>query len=294
MMAFDGSRSLSMWKNTLDFAEELRSKGIPISFTYFISGVYLLPEQQKNLYNLSWESPGKSNINFGDSVTVTDQRMTYVNQAFHAGHEIGSHLNGHFDGGKWTEEQWREEFDFFEKIISNTLPTKIDRNVTPDLTIDDIHGLRSPQLSKNEALYKILAEKNFTYDTSKVAKIGTKPWKDSNGVWQFPLAFLDVDGKTTLSMDYNLYNLQTNAEDVLKKGTPEWEKAKQQVFDSYLDYFEKEYQGNRAPVNIGHHFSTWNDGLYWEALQEFATEVCGKPDVACTHYGDLVSFLETQ
>lgn len=292
MISFDGSRSLSSWRKTLDFAQELRSENIPVSFTYFISGVYLLPSHQKHLYNLSWGYPGKSDIDFGDSIEITDKRIGLMNRAVRDGHEIGSHLNGHFNGSKWSKDQWTEEFDFFKDIISNTLSTKIDRNIEPIFTIDDVKGLRSPLLSTNKALYKTLAEQDFDYDASQVAKIGTQPWKDSDGIWQFPLVPLTVGGKRSLSMDYNHYKAQTDTKDVLKMGTAEWNNAKQEVLDSYLDYFEQEYRGARAPIHIGHHFSMWNDGVYWEALKEFAAEVCGKPDVACTNYGDLVSYLE--
>lgn len=292
MISFDGSRSLSSWKKTLGFAQEMKSKNIPISFTYFISGVYLLPSHQKSLYDLSWESPGRSDINFGDSVETTDKRIGYMNQAIRDGHEIGSHLNGHFEGGSWTEIQWVEEFNFFKDIISNTLPTKIDRNVDLIFDMNDVKGIRSPLLSRNSALYKTLASQNFNYDTSRVVKIGTEPWKDSNGIWQFPLVYLTVGGKQSLSMDYNHYEAQTNVKDTLNAGTVEWDKAKKEVVDSYLDYFEREYTGVRAPINIGHHFSMWNDGVYWEALKEFASKVCSKSNVVCTNYSDLVSYLE--
>ncbi len=59
-----------------------------------------------------------------------------------------------------------------------------------------------------------------------------------------------------------------------------------------MSYFRKEYNGSRAPINIGHHFSMWNDGVYWEALKDFAQEVCGKENVSCTSYAKLVDYLD--
>jgi hypothetical protein len=294
MISFDGSRSLSTWQETLDFASEMKSKDVPISFTYFISGVYFLPKHQKHLYDLSWEYPGSSDISFGDSQHITDKRIGYLNRAFKEGHEIGTHLNGHFSGSNWSKDKWIEEFDYFTNIIFNKLPTKIDRSVEPIFTIEDIKGIRSPLLSKNNNLYETLKEKKFLYDTSKVAKIGTYPWKDENGIWIFPLVHLTIDGKPSLSMDYNHYEIQTAVKDTLIKGTDEWNKAKKDVLESYLDYFDKEYNGKRAPVNIGHHFSMWNDGVYWEVLKDFAKEVCSKKDVVCTNYSKLVSFMENR
>jgi hypothetical protein len=294
MISFDGSRSLPTWNKTLSFAEEMRALGSQLDFTYFISGVYFLPKENKKTYSLSWRKPGSSGISFGDTKEVTDERIRLVNKAYSSGHEIGSHLNGHFDGSSWTEDQWDEEFDFFSKIMTNDFTPLINRGLDIEVPIEDILGIRSPLLSKNKALYKTLAKKNFSYDTSKVAYAGTQPWKDQNDIWQFPLVSLRLNGKYTLSMDYNHYEAQTGAKNLLKAGTPEWNKAKDDIVNLYIEYFETEYNGVKAPVNIGHHFSMWNDGVYWEALKEFMRQVCHKEDVACANYSDLVEFLENK
>src|SRR5262249_31924984 len=52
------------------------------------------------------------------------------------------------------------------------------------------------------------------------------------------------------------------------------------------------YFGNRAPVHIGHHFSLWNGGAYWNAMQAFAKNVCGLPEVQCVTYKDLQAFMD--
>ncbi len=287
-LAFDGSRSNRMWKKTLDFAEEMRASGKPLDFTYFISGVYLLPKHQKKLYHLGWLHPGRSDISYGDSLQETDLRIKNINRAVAEGHEIASHLNGHFDGTRWTKEQWLEEIDTFNKIIDNTLPQKIDRATKLAISSKDITGIRTPLLSRNKHLYEALREREYQYDTSKINKMGITPKKDNYGIYQFPLVALRIGGKRTLSMDYNHFIAQTQGKNKLKRGTTEWKKAKQEVLDAYLKYFEREYSGKRAPVNIGHHFSLWNDGLYWEVMKDFAKEVCGKPYVRCTSYKNIL------
>jgi hypothetical protein len=89
-------------------------------------------------------------------------------------------------------------------------------------------------------------------------------------------------------MDYNFYFKQSNAIDVAKRGTPLWDEYYNQVLTSYRNYFRHSYTGNRAPLFIGHHFSLWNDGVYWEAMKTFAREVCGKPGVKCVSYKELM------
>ena len=92
-------------------------------------------------------------------------------------------------------------------------------------------------------------------------------------------------------MDYNEYLVQTNAKDILKKGTTAWNTAFNQILAADENYFNKNYSGNRSPVIIGNHFSLWNDGLYWESMKAFAQKVCGQPDVRCTTFSNLVDYL---
>jgi len=56
--------------------------------------------------------------------------------------------------------------------------------------------------------------------------------------------------------------------------------------------FKHNYFGNRAPLDIGHHFSQWNGGTYWKALKRFAKTVCHQPEVRCVTYTELMNYLE--
>jgi hypothetical protein len=95
-------------------------------------------------------------------------------------------------------------------------------------------------------------------------------------------------------MDYNFYFKQSHAVDTAVRGTPLWNQYYNEVLTSYRDYFKQSYQGNHAPLFIGHHFSLWNDGVYWEAMKTFATEVCGLPDVRCLSYKEVMESLQSQ
>jgi hypothetical protein len=63
---------------------------------------------------------------------------------------------------------------------------------------------------------------------------------------------------------------------------------------TYLTYFRASYTGNRAPLNIGHHFEAYQGGVYNEALKEFARRVCGLPEVKCAAYSELADFMDRQ
>lgn len=267
LLSFDGSESLTMWQKTRDFAKEMRVKNKPINFTYFISSVYFLPPNTKDV---------PSKIGYSMSVGDIAKRIEQVRLAQSEGHEIASHMNGHFRATDWDVDKWMSEFDIFNKIS----PVKVV-------------GFRSPLLSRNENLYKVLPKAGYKYDSSGVGKMGEMLVRDKYGTWEIPLVTMTLPGGgATLSMDYNIYLAQTGAKDILKKGTVEWNKNYNQTVGAFQNYFKSNYNSTRAPVVIGNHFSLWNDGLYFEALKTFAENVCGLPEVKCGTFSELVKYLE--
>lgn len=266
LLSFDGSESLLMWQKTRDFAKEMKEVGKPVNFTYFISSVYFLPPNTKDVPSL---------IGYSRSMADIPKRIEQVILAQGEGHEIASHMNGHFRSTNWSEKEWMNQFDTFNKIS----PVKVV-------------GFRSPLLSRNENLYKVLPKFGYKYDSSGVGKMGENPVKNQYGTWEIPIVTMSLPGGgATLSMDYNIYLHQTSAKEVLKKGTVEWNKNYNQAVGAYQNYFKSNYNSTRAPVIIGNHFSTWNDGLYFEALKTFAQNVCGMPEVKCGTFEELVEYL---
>ena len=73
--------------------------------TFFLSGLYLLPESKKRLYDPPNNPRGASDIGY-----LTDEHvkatLTNVRRAWLEGHEIGTHFNGHFCGGPGTVGNW--------------------------------------------------------------------------------------------------------------------------------------------------------------------------------------------
>jgi peptidoglycan/xylan/chitin deacetylase (PgdA/CDA1 family) len=300
LLSFDGSLSLEMWAATRQWAREMMTAGRPVHLTYFISGVYFLDPAHAREYQPPGRPAGTSAIGFSDSRASVLQRIAAVNQAVADGHEIASHLNGHWRGGGWSLAQWQQELDQFRHLIFDWTQTN---NFTAaenpphlELTVNSIIGLRTPLLSRNDHLYKLLPAAGYRYDSSGVAETPqTWPTKNTAGTWLIPLAEIPMvnTNSTTIAMDYNFYSRQTDARDTLHRNTPAWQKNYDQVLNSYRQYFQTNYHGNRAPILIGNHFSLWNDGLYWEALKTFATEVCAQPEVRCVTFRELVEYLDS-
>jgi peptidoglycan/xylan/chitin deacetylase (PgdA/CDA1 family) len=299
VLAFDGSQSDEMWKATMGLADTLKKEGKPAKFTYFISGVYFLSEKTRRHYDAPGRGPGSSFIGFGSSRgDDIPQRIANVNAAHAAGHEIASHANGHFDGKSWSEDMWRSEFRQFDDLLfsaakNNALPDDPATGKPPALTMAkrSIVGFRAPMLGHSQGLWPTMAAHGFRYDTSRSNKPDYWPRKLPGAGWNFALGEIRVPGTSmrTLSMDYNFYVVQSGA----KPNPSQAARYEEQMLDAYLQYFNGNYLGNRAPVHIGHHFAQWNNGAYWRAFQRFARAVCGKPEVKCVTYRELADYLDT-
>jgi hypothetical protein len=250
--------------------------------------VYFVPNAGKNAYIEPERGAGKSAIGWGGTPATIDERFEELRLANAEGHEIASHANSHYPGGRWTAAQWRSEFDQFDKIIFEGIGgATAPRNL--GFGPRDVVGFRAPQLAHSPGLFQMMPGNGYSYDTSKSDAPNYWPEKTS-GVWNMPLARLRIAGtnRATLSMDYNFYVADSNAQ----PNPANKERYKRQMVDTYMQYFQGNYFGNRAPVHIGHHFSKWNGGAYWEAMQVFAQRVCGLPEVTCGTYKELVAFLE--
>jgi hypothetical protein len=297
ILAFDGSKQASVWEDTRAFARDMATQGVKVQFSYFISGVFFLTPSTAYLYHGPHAQRGESAIGFADSNQDIINRVAEINGALAEEHEIGSHVNGHFIGLHWSGADWTSEFNQFNNFIFNIsknnpgIPDTVKLNITPS----DMAGFRAPDLGANQNLFPVLKQFNYRYDTSLTSSENSWPKKDSNGVWEFPLAAITIgpNHSPTLSMDYNIFQHQTKVQDILKKDSPEWRANYKELYDAYIEYFNHNYYGNRAPIQIGHHFTQWNDGVYWEVMKDFAATVCGKPEVRCTTFKNLADYMDT-
>ncbi|WP_413944187.1 hypothetical protein [Bdellovibrio sp. HCB-162] len=322
--AFDGSYNNEIWQYSRDFTKHKKSEGVDTHFTFFINPVYLLTPATKSIYKAPGGNRGSA-IGWGDDNPDVSERVNQMNDAYREGHEIGSHAVGHFDGSRWTEEDWKSEFSQFDYIVKNMFSINglrtTSRQYNSLIFLKDIVGFRAPQLGVSKGLYPTLASYGFKYDTSKTAMENYWPTRNSYGTWNFPLAEVKEPGgaRRWISMDYNFCvrdsarilaeqpdamsvtaydskkgkTIKNNDKFCLKAISAEQKaKVKANMLNIYRSYFNTNYYGNRAPIHIGHHFSSWMSGAYLEVFYEFANEVCSKPEVKCGTYADLLKFVE--
>jgi hypothetical protein len=264
--------------------------------TFFLSGIYVLPEARKAAYQPPLHSVGASDIGYlkDENVRLTIEQ---VRKAWLDGHEIGTHFNGHFcgakGGDKWSVANWRSEIEqsyaFVENWRTNTGYT--DLAPFPFDYRKELVGGRAPCL-EGGPLVRAAKEFGWRYDSS--GKGGNQVWpKKKDGLWDMPLQSLPFPGGgTQLSMDYNIMYQQSGGKSTDDNANfPAWEK---QATDMLVGGFNRVYNGNRAPLIIGNHFERWNGGIYMNAVEQTVKTVCKRDGVRCVSFRELVDWLDAQ
>lgn len=300
IFSWDGAGEVGngLFPRFLDLAKEHGA-----SMTFFLSGLYLLPESKKRLYDPPNNRRGASDIGY-----LTDEHikstLQNVRRAWLEGHEIGTHFNGHFCSGHgtvahWTPRQWRSEIDqaksFVKQWKTNTGWSDLD-----PLPFDydkELVGGRTPCLLGQNNLLPTAKELGWRYDASSPG--GRQMWPSKKmGIWDLPLQQIPFPGRRfeVLSMDYNmLANQSKNSTKAPPANYPGW---RQQSAQAYISGFQRAYETNRAPFFIGNHFEHWNGGIYMDAVEEafkhIAREKEKGADVRLVSFRQFVDWMDVQ
>ncbi|MEV6574053.1 hypothetical protein [Streptomyces sp. NPDC051577] len=269
------------------------------AMTFFLSGLYLLPESRKDLYRPPNNPVGASDIGYLKDENVRNT-LTHVRQAWLDGHEIGTHFNGHFCGGsgsvaKWSPQDWHDEIDQAVSFVTNWRTNTGFKDLEP-LPFDyreELVGGRTPCLLGQDALLPTARERGWRYDASSPGGLQQWPAKKS-GLWDLPLQSLPFPGHSfeVLSMDYNiLANQSKNTTRGVAANYPGW---RTQATSAYLGGFRRAYETNRAPLFIGNHFEEWNGGIYMDAVEEALKGMADKKDVRLVSFRQFIDWLDVQ
>ncbi|MDQ1017240.1 peptidoglycan/xylan/chitin deacetylase (PgdA/CDA1 family) [Streptomyces afghaniensis] len=301
VFSWDGAGEVGngLFPRFLDLAKEHGA-----SMTFFLSGLYLLPESKKRLYDPPNNPRGASDIGYLTDEHVKET-LKNVRRAWLEGHEIGTHFNGHFCGEtygsvkNWTPRQWRSEIDqaksFVKQWRTNTGWTDM-----PSLPFDydkELVGGRTPCLLGQDNLLPTARELGWRYDASSPG--GRQVWPvKRQGIWDLPLQQIPFPGRgfEVLSMDYNmLANQSISTTKAPAHNYPGW---RQQSAQAYIQGFKRAYETNRAPLFIGNHFEQWNGGIYMDAVEEafkhIAREKEKGADVRLVSFRQFTDWLDVQ
>ncbi|MFI0777728.1 hypothetical protein [Streptomyces sp. NPDC021212] len=271
------------------------------TMTFFLSGLYCLPESKKSLYKPPNNPVGASDIGYLSDDHVKET-LRNVRLAWLEGHEIGTHFNGHFCSGRgtvahWTSAQWESEVEQAVSFVTQWRTNTGFKDVDP-LPFDyreELIGGRTPCLLGQENLLPTARKLGWRYDASSPG--GRQVWPSKKrGLWDYPLQQIPFPGHSfeVLSMDYNiLANQSRNSTNAPPANYPGWRK---QAADAYIAGFQRAYETNRAPFFIGNHFEKWNGGIYMDAVEEALKHMADEKhkDVRLVSFKQLTDWMDAQ
>lgn len=290
VVSFDGAGNHELFQHYLTLGRQTGAR-----FTFFLSGLYLLPERLRSTYHPEHEPVGSSAIGFADPKKIPG-RLADLSQAWTQGDDIGTHFNGHFCDARgiqtWDASGWRHELNaFFDYLDGWPARTGLHRAPLP-FTAHDIQGGRTPCLmGRPSVMLPVFRSYGFRYDASST---GLLAWPHKvDGMWSFPLESIRMAGadRHILSMDYNFFANQTDAISVHGAAA---DRVERQTYDSLMDAYRAVDHGNRAPLVVGNHFNDWSDRAYVDSLTRFVRNVCGRPGTQCISFRDLADWLDGQ
>ena len=284
IISFDGAHDNKLWQRSRALGQETGAH-----FTYFLSCVFYLERADRAQYQPPRMKAGRSNVGFAQDKAEIATRLDQVWKANLEGHEIASHGCGHFDGKNWTAKEWAQEIQAFRTIVGNAWSAnKIDGEPEgwKDLVYNKITGFRAPYLSDDKPVQTALRESGFAYQASGVTS-GPELPKNFAGLKSFGLPLIPEGPaqKPVIAMDYNLYVRHSGGKEKPEQAA----QFEQRSYDAFMKAFNKQYDGQRIPLQMGFHFVLMNDGAYWNALERFARDVCKRDDVRCVSYKDYLA-----
>ncbi|CDZ69523.1 Polysaccharide deacetylase [Neorhizobium galegae bv. orientalis] len=287
MVSFDGAGANNLWQRSRDLA--LRTNA---HFTYFLSCTLVIERADAKNYQGPHEKPGKSNIGFAQTAAEARERLGHVWQAHIEGHDISSHTCGHFDGKDWTAADWAAEFNTFHDVLTNAWKTSGAGSEEPagwkDFVATGITGFRAPYFSTSPGMVEAERQAGIRYDASLVTKGPVMP-EEKAGLIRFGLPLIPEgpSQRPIIAMDYNLFIRHSGGIDNPSSSAEFEERA----YSAFKAAFDKEYDGDRIPLQIGLHFVEMNGGAYWRAMERLVAEVCAREDVACVSYSEAIRLI---
>jgi hypothetical protein len=288
MISFDGAGSNALWQRSRDFARTNNAH-----FTYFLSCSLVIPRADRSIYQGPGKKAGRSNIGFAQDAPEARERLGHIWQAHQEGHDISSHTCGHFDGKDWSAADWSAEFTSFHDVMINAWKAVGASADEPQgwrsFVTNDIRGFRAPYFSTSTGMIEAERKAGFTYDASLVTKGPMMPETKGDLIrFGLPLIPEGPSQRPIIAMDYNLF-IRHSAGVENPSRSAEFESR---AYSAFRAAFDRQYDGDRIPLQIGLHFVEMNGGAYWRAMERLVSEVCGRQDVACVSYTQAIRMLD--
>jgi len=284
LISFDGAHDNKLWQRSRALGQKTGAH-----FTYFLSCVFLMKRADRNHYKPPHMAPGRSNVGFAFTKEEIAERLDNIWNAHLEGHEIASHGCGHFDGKDWTTAEWEQELTEFRRIVADGYAASGiagEPKGWRNLAEQGITGFRAPYLATGKPVRQALKAEGFRYQASGVTRGPQVPQRSSDlASFGLPLIPEGPSQRPVIAMDYNLYIRHSAGFEKPSQSQAFEERA----YEAFKTAFDKQYAGERVPLQLGFHFVEMNAGAYWRALERFTGDVCTKRDVQCITYSDYLA-----
>ncbi|PWL19166.1 polysaccharide deacetylase [Falsochrobactrum shanghaiense] len=289
LISFDGAHDNRLWTRSRELARKHDAH-----FTYFLSCVFLMTKKDRRDYQPPRRKAGASNVGFALSHEEVVTRLDNIWQAHLEGHEMASHGCGHFDGSEWSTADWSKEIAEFRRIMAGAYRNngiKGEPEGWQALVRNGIEGFRAPYLASARPVQEALKASGFRYQASAVTS-GPEHPKISGSFASFGLPLIPEgpSQRPIIGMDYNLYVRHSKG----KEAPLQSAQFEERTYRAFRAAFDKQYAGERVPLQLGFHFVLMNDGAYWRAMERLVGEVCTMADVKCTTYKNYLDSIDQQ
>lgn len=308
-VSFDGAG----WHEKWEYYSAIAQK-VPFHFTANLTGLYLLDDAHRDYYRGPGHERGASSLGTFNSPAEVKQEILDLNKAYADGNEIATHFMGHFCSDNppgadvWTTAQWNSDLDqFFDVWANYQAVDQIPGMPTLNVPSSEVTGERTPCLQgKAEQLFPALVAHHMDYDQSFTHRgISWPKQSPQYKIWSMGMAEFPMHGITPgygrnhfqITMDYNFwYSQEFDASTGEMKDVSPTQSSKDaaQVQATYQDMLNGAMAGSHAPLLLGNHFNEWNNNAYTEALGNFLLANCGKANVHCVPYRDVVDWMKMQ
>ncbi|GEE03684.1 hypothetical protein nbrc107696_41300 [Gordonia spumicola] len=296
LFSFDGVGANAHFDSFLDAADRSGAR-----FSALMTGLYFLTDAARNHYQAPGHEPGQAAIGFGGSKAEVKSEIAYLNRAWYAGHELGTHYVGHFcqgtsyPGQAWTSADWNHELDQFFSLMANW---RANTGITdgPDLAFgsDAVRGGRTQCLEGSPAtVFPALRKHSMTWDSSMAGDGPGISWpKKIGGIWEFPIPYVYSPPlrRRQTALDYNFWYTINGA----RNRPSDAPRIRRIVRETYRSMYDRAFAGNRAPIVIANHFNSWSGDAFNPATRDFMTDVCGRPETICATYSDVIAWMQAQ
>jgi peptidoglycan/xylan/chitin deacetylase (PgdA/CDA1 family) len=287
LISFDGAHDNKLWTRSRELAKNNNAH-----FTYFLSCVFLMTKKDRRDYQPPHKRAGASNVGFALSYDEVVARLGNIWQAHLEGNEIASHGCGHFDGTDWSTADWDKEIKEFRRITADAYKNngiEGEPEGWQELAHNGINGFRAPYLAASKPVQDALKANGFRYQASSITRGPELPQITGQfASFGLPLIPEGPSQRLIVGMDYNLYVRHSKG----KEAPAQSAEFEDRAYKAFRTAFDKQYDGERIPLQLGFHFVLMNDGAYWRAMERLVSEVCNKPDVKCTTYNDYLNSID--